>query len=498
MTEENADRITSMDMDTNVGLIQSIFAGTDTLITRRIQNKMHPSICFTIMYTDGMVNSKLINEDIIRPLLEFDFKDKKNSLADIVAEQVTLSDSVEKTAEIESIIQAIIYGDTVLFLNGCSEVLLLNTKGWTVRGIAEPESERVLKGPREGFNESLMVNLSLLRRRIRTPDLKMKFKTFGTRTKTKACICYIEGVVNKNVLAELETRIEQFAIDGVLDVNYISEFITDTPYTPIRTIGSTERPDIVAAKLLEGRVALLLDGTPVALTVPHLFIEHFQSDEDYYLNYFFASVGRILRVLAFLISTSVPAMYIALTTFHQEMLPTPLLISISMSRQGVPFPTLVEAILMLAVFEMLRESGARMPGMIGQALSIVGALVIGQAAVEAKIVSAPMIIIVALTGITGLMIPHIKGAIILIRLLLLILAAMAGLYGYLFGMVAFLLHINSLQSFGVSIMNNARSSGFQDSKDILVRSPWWYMKKRPKGISPNSTRLVKNGDKPEG
>jgi spore germination protein KA len=260
------------------------------------------------------------------------------------------------------------------------------------------------------------VNLSMLRRKLRTTDLKMEYKTFGTRSKTKACICYLGSLVNKDVLAELNKRLESFSIDGTLDVNYISEMIRDAPISPFKTIGSTERPDVVAAKLLEGRVALFLDGTPVVLTMPIFFIESFQSDDDYYLNYYFASIGRILRIMAFFIATSIPAIYIALVDFHQEMLPTPLLISISAARQGVPFPTVVEAICMLAVFELLRESGSRMPTMMGQALSIVGSLVIGQAAVEAKIVSAPIIIIAAASGIAGLMIPRLKGAIILLRL----------------------------------------------------------------------------------
>lgn len=484
----------SKDLEYNIRQIQNIFKNEQTLIIRRIETPRENKLRFALIYCDGMVNNKLMNEDVIRPLLEFEPDANQKNLVDVIATQVTLSDSVEKTQEVHKMIQAIVYGDSVLFTDGYADSLILNTKGWTARSISEPENEKVLRGPREGFCEALMTNLSLLRRRLRTPDLKMEYQTFGTRSQTKGCICYLDGVVNQEVLAELKKRLTDFSIDGTLDVNYITEFIKDAPYSPVKTVGSTEKPDVVAAKLLEGRVALFLDGTPVVLTVPQLFIEHFQSDEDYYINYYFSSIGRLIRLLSFFISTSIPAIYVALTTFHQEMLPTPLVISITMARSGVPFPTVVEAVLMLVVFEMLRESGARMPGMMGQALSIVGALVIGQAAVQAKIVSAPMIIIVALTGIAGLMVPRIKGTSILLRFGLLVLASTLGLYGYMFGMLGFLVHLYSITSFGIPIMNSAYSNDAQDKKDFSIRAPWFKMKKRPKFLSQNRTRESSGGN----
>jgi spore germination protein KA len=442
-----------------------------------------------------MVDNKLFNEDVIKPIQLYKIKrNSSTAFIDVISKQITLSDSVDKVAELDKVIQAIVYGDTVLLVSECNEALILNTKGWLIRSITEPEDEKVLRGPREGFTEAILVNLTMIRRRLRTQDLKIKYKTFGARSQTKGCICYLEGVVNKDVLAELESRLEKFSIDATLDVNYISEFICDEPYSPIKTIGSTERPDVVAAKLLEGRIALFLDGTPVVLTVPHLFIEHFQSPDDYYLNYFFASIGRLLRIIGFFISTSTPAIYVALTTFHQEMLPTPLLMSIAMARQGVPLPTVLEAIVMLIVFEILRETGARMPSSIAQALSIVGALVIGQAAVEAKLVSAPMIIVVAISGITGLMISRIKGGIIILRFILLILSSIIGLYGYIFGMMGLLIYLLNMKSFGIPIMTGATAEGLQDRKDLYVRAPWWFMINRPKFMARDKKRSNSDGD----
>jgi spore germination protein KA len=470
----------------NIQQIKDEFQKDETLVFRKLEN---PALNESyIVYMDGMVNNHLINEDVVRPFLEFRPEEKGPVSLTTIADQVMLSNSVEQTSDHEKLIQAMVYGDTLLLMDGSDEALILNTKGWIIRSISEPENDKVLRGPREGFTESIMMNISLIRRRVRTSDLKMEFETFGTRTNTKACICYLDSIVNKDVLAELKKRIHQFSIDGALDSNYINEFIKDAPYSPFKTIGTTEKPDSVAAKLLEGRVALLLDGTPCVLTIPYLFAENFQSDEDYYLNYFFSSMNRMLRCISFVMATSVPAVYVALTTFHQEMLPIALTMSISKARHGVPFPTVVEMTIMLVVFEMLRESGARMPGTMGQALSIVGALVMGQAAVSAKIVSAPMIIIVATTGICGLMIPRVKSATIILRFLFLAISSFFGLYGYMFGALALIIHLYSISSFGIPIMSSANTSTAQDQKDILIRAPWWFMKKRPKYLSENAVR----------
>lgn len=486
-TNETQEKIKlTKQIQENIKQIKNEFNKDETLVLRKLENPAVGECC--IIYIDGMVNNKLMNEDVIRPLLEYRPEQKEAVTLEVIQNQVMLSDSVERTSDHDKLIQAIVYGDSLLLMDGCEEALILNTKGWVSRSVSEPENEKVLRGPREGFTESIMTNLSLIRRKIRTSDLKMEFETFGTRTNTKACICYLDSVVNKDVLDELKKRIHMFSIDGTLDSNYINEFIKDSPYSPFKTAGISEKPDVVAAKILEGRIALLLDGSPCVITVPYLFSENFQSDEDYYLNYYFASINRMLRYLAFIMSISVPAVYVALTTFHQEMLPLALTMSISKARQGVPFPTVVEMILMLVIFEMLRESGARMPGSMGQALSIVGALVMGQAAVSAKIVSAPMIIIVATTGICGLMVPRMKGATILLRFVLLAISSFFGLYGFMFGILGLMVHLYSMSSFGLPIMNSVYTNTLQDKKDIMVRAPWWFMKKRPKYLSSNPTR----------
>jgi spore germination protein KA len=480
------------ELNTNVNAIKQIFSDNDTLITRYFENQYDNSIKCCIIYLDGMINNKLIDDNIIEPILKYKLKKKSNDFIDVISNQIMTSDSIEKTAEFEKIVQAIVYGDTVLLSDGSDQVLILNTKGWSTRAIAEPEAEKVLKGPREGFNESLMINLSLLRRKLRTQDLKMKFQTYGAKSNTKACICYIDSLVDKDILSELNNRLQKFSIDGVLDVNYLIEYIRDAPYSPFKTIGNTERPDVVAAKLLEGKIAVFLDGTPVVMTLPYLFIENFQSNEDYYLNFFFATFNRLVRILCFFIALSAPAIYVAITTFHQEMIPTSLLLSISLARQDAPLPTCVEAIVMVFAFDILREAGSRMPFNIGQAFSILGALVIGQAAVDARLISSPMIVIVALTGITGLMLYKVKGAIIVLQMLLLLLSSFIGLYGYMFGMMGLLIHLLNLRSFGVPVITNIFTKNVQDNKDILVRAPWPFMINRPKFMATDKVRSNKN------
>lgn len=489
-----SSRLPSADLETNIRYLkENVFSEDDTMRFRKLTNQTSPNLKFCLIYADGMINNKIINDDIVRPLIEYQFPKETGDLAEYVMDRVVCSNDVEKTPEMEKIVQAAVYGDTVLLAGGCDEALLFSTKNFPTRAISEPESERVLRGPREGFNESLLMNLSMLRRRLRTPDLKLRFLTFGRRTRTKACLCYLASVVNRPVLREMERRLAKIDIDGVLDTEYLVELIRDKRWACLDTIGTTERPDVVAAKLLEGRVALLLDGTPQAITAPYLFIESFQSDEDYYLNFYFASIGRVLRVIAFYISAMLPAVYIALVDYHPEILPTPLLISFIQARQGVPFPSVLEMLFMLFVFEMLRESGARMPGLMGQTLSIVGALVIGQATVQAKLISAPIIVIVALAGITGLMNPKIKGFTIVVRLIMLAFVTILGLYGFLYGNLALLVLLFNLQSFGVPLLSNDSHHTPQQWKDTVVRDPWWKMIRRPEHLSRNRVRQRQDG-----
>lgn len=493
-SKKQSDKVLSKSLEENIKLFQEVFSNDQTLKVRRFQNKhFSPAKC-CVIYFDYMVNTKTLNESIIEPILRNNLSEgiDANNLLVELQYKVIAADEVEVISDVTSLIGKVIYGDTIFLLEGYEKALVINSKGWQTRAISEPESEKVVRGPREGFTESIMLNISLLRRRIKTPDLKLKFREIGSRTHTTTCVCYIESLADTKILEELEKRLDEINIDAVLDSGYIQELIRDAPFSPFQTVGNSEKPDSVAGKLLEGRVALIVDGSPSVLTVPFVLAEASQSCEDYYNNYIFASFNRLLRSTANIWCVSIPALYLAVVTFHQEMLPTPLLLSISAGREGVPFPTVLSLIIMMIIFDILREAGTRMPAPIGQAINIVGTLVLGEAAVQAKLVSAHVVIVTALTGILTLMNISLLGAIILIRFYLLITTAIMGVYGYLFGMLTIVIHLMSIRSFGVPYMLSLTRVKDRNYQDAWVRAPWWSMTLRPKIIgAKNLVRKLK-------
>lgn len=473
----------------NIKIFSNIFAKDNTLKVRRIRNRFNQELHCGVLYFEGMIDNSFISASIIEPIINCNFSDfnSDKDLFRLIQDEIIISTYVEATKDIQQIIEAITIGDTIIFLEGFSDCLIINSKGWKTRGVTEPSTEKTLRGPKEAFTESLITNISLIRRRVRSSNLKFQFRETGSETNTRICICYLEGIAPQKILDELNSRLDKVEIDGVLDSEYIQEIITDNPLSPFETIGSTERPDVVVGKILEGRIALLVDGTPFVLTLPFLFMEYFQVNEDYYANFFFTSFNRFLRILSFFFSVSVPSLYVALVNHNQEMLPTPLLLGISSARESVPFPTIVEALAMLITFEILREAGTRIPSDMGQAVSIVGALVLGQAAVEARIVSAPIVIVVGLTGIVALLNIKMKGVNILLRFTFLFLAAFMGIYGIVFGIIGVLIYTMGLSSFGVPYMFKIGSIKMEHIKDSFVRSPWWYLSLKTYKVSVKTT-----------
>lgn len=326
----------------------------------------------------------------------------------------------------------------------------------------------------------------------------LEMKQIGTVTQTDVGIMYIKGIANDEIIKEVHTRLDRINIDGILETGYIEELIQDKFLTPFPTLFNTERPDVVAADLLEGRIAIFVDGSPFVLTVPVLFIQFFQAAEDYYQRADIAFLLRVLRFVSFFIALLLPSLYIAITTFHQEMLPTQLLISLASQREGIPFPAFVEALVMEVTFEILREAGVRMPRAIGQAVSIVGALVIGQAAVEAGIISAAMVIVVALTAIASFVFPAFSMAISvrILRFAFMMVAATFGLYGITVGLIALVLHLSSIRSFGVPYMSPFAPFVTADQKDANFRFPHWGLFSRPRFISQQNV-IRENSPKPE-
>ncbi len=468
----------SNDLDKNVALIKGILSRDAILRTREIFVGTS-GVRTVLFYMDGMVNSHQIGETVVQSIINATVEQDADVTPDYIAKNILFADDVGRAEKLSDMLRAVLYGDTVILTQNSATALVINTKGFKTRGIAEPEGERVLQGPREGFCESAMTNISLLRRKLVTPDLCVELSFIGRRTDTKVFVCYLGTLANQKTVKKLKKEIEKIDIDGILDSNYIAESISGNRFGMLKAIGSTERPDVVAARLLEGRVAVVVDGTPTVLTLPYLFSENFQSDEDYYVNFWQASLGRLLRWFCFFISVSLPGVFVALTTHHFELLPTDFVLSVSRLRSGVPIASVAECIALIFAFEILKEAGLRAPENLGHALNIVGALVVGQAAVEAGIISAPMLIAVSFSAISGLMVPRLATAVFYLRLINVIACSLWGLYGFLVVSSLFVIRVFSIKSFGVDYTTSFANPDFEHLKDTFIRSSWSLMKTRP-------------------
>ncbi len=471
------DTYLSGNLDNDILLFKTIFKRDAVLRTREVL--IGGALRCFLVYMDGMVNSAQLGETVVEALLEGSLPQNIVPSCEYISKNILFANEVNQTEKLPDMLRAILYGDTVLIAQGSRSALTINTKGWRTRGIKEPDSERVLQGPREGFDEAAMLNLAMIRRKLLTPDLCIELMRIGRRSDTPVFICYLGSLADESTVKELKKRLSKIDIDGILDSNYIAENIRDCRYSLLKTTGATERPDIVAARLLEGRIALVVDGTPVVLTLPYLFSESFQSDEDYYINFLLASLSRMLRWLCFFITVSVPGVFVALVTHHFELLPTHFALTVSRLRAGVPIASVIECIALIFAFEILKEAGLRMPQNLGHALSVVGGLVIGQAAVEAGIISAPMLIAVSFSAIAGLMVPRLMGAVFYWRLFIVIACALLGLYGYLIAATLFVVRVFSIKSFGVDYTVSFSKPDFTHLKDSFFRTSWHSMKTRP-------------------
>nr|WP_246197161.1 spore germination protein [Cytobacillus depressus] len=433
-----------------------------------------------IIFIEGLSDNDGIEKYILSPLMQE--TDHSSQVFHELLEQKIPVSKVKRIHLLKDCIESISSGNPLLLYEGENDGFSLGLAKWEKRSIEEPTAESGIRGPREGFTESLQVSISQLRRIIKSPALKMQTMKIGTYTNTTVALAYIEGLADKTLIEEMTNRLQRIEIDGILESEYIEEMIEDQSYSPFPQVLSTERPDVVCANLLEGRAAILVEGTPFCLVAPITFFSLLQSQEDYYQRFFISSLIRWLRYLFLVMSLLLPSLYVAVTTYHQEMVPAALLLSIAAARESVPFPALVEVLLMESTFEALREAGIRLPKQVGAAVSIVGALVIGQAAVQAGLVSAPMVIVVAITGIASFMVPrYIAGmAIRIIRFPIIFLAGSLGLLGIVMGILAIAIHLCSLRSFGVPYLSTLAPLKGHQLKDVLWKSPLWMMNRRPR------------------
>lgn len=492
----------SHDLRKNLNILKDIFGTSRDIIIREFAFGHKRQVKAALIFIDGLTDKVIINESIIKPLI-FDSRliGQEERLEDddieIIKTTMLYAGEVEQVVSMNDVVDGCLSGDTILFINGFKDALLISTKAWENRGVEEPKTEAVVRGPREGFSETLRINTALLRRKIKSTDLTLETMVIGKRTKTSVCIAYLKGVANLKLIEEVRSRLNRIYTDAILESGYIEQFIEDAPFSIFSTVANSEKPDIVAAKLLEGRAAILVDGTPFVLTVPMVFIESFQSAEDYYSRPYFASLVRMLRFLAFMISVLNPAAYVAVSTFHQELIPTPLLFTQAAAHEGVPFPAVVQALIMVVTFEILREAGVRLPRPVGQAISIVGALVIGEAAVSAGIIEAPMVIMIAITAVSGFVIPAQIDVGAILRFIYLILAGTMGGFGIMLGLIGTLIHLVSLRSFGTPYFSPLVPLTVRDLKDVFIRAPIWAMFTRPRTVAWQDSQRQKSGLKPK-
>ncbi len=474
------------DLATNLRNMKEIIGASDDVGIREILITRQ-RIRAALVFVEGLVDSTAIESAIDNLTLETfqiardgaKVEPLDTAIRDILISQKgikTVSDFVGLWTEVS-------LGKTGLLVDGEGTCFVIDSQGWRSRGIEEPPSEPVIRGPHEGFVESIQVNLSLIRRRIRTPHLHVRILAIGRLTQTTVAYVYIKGLADDGLVQEVKHRLERIDIDGVLTSGYLEDFIEDTPFTIFPLVLNTERPDRVAAHILEGKVAIFTDGTPETLIVPVTLIATLQAPDDYYERATIGSFIRFVRIVAYTTAILLPGTYVALVNFHQELLPTALLLRVASFREGIPFPVVAEILVMEFLFEVLREAGVRLPRAIGSALSIVGALILGDAAIGSGLVSPSVVIIVALTAISSFSAPTFSAAIAgrLLRFVFIILAGTFGLFGLQFGLLVLITHLNSLRSFGEPYLSPMTPLILSDLKDTFIRAPWWRMVYRPGG-----------------
>jgi spore germination protein KA len=398
----------------------------------------------TLIFIDTLCDSKFISEYIITPLSRYNLAIHN---AGEIKDKILYNNIVGDVKSYEDALLHILSGDVVITSDFIFEAVYCEAKGFAKRNVAIPETEAVVKGPREGFTEVVVDNISLIRRKIKNPDLKFESVIVGEKSNTTVVVFYIEGLAPVKLINYIKKAICNSNYDFILDIKYIEELVQHKR-TPFDTLGYSEKPDIIASKILEGRVGVIVDGTPFILTAPHFFIENFQTGDDYYSNRYYANVSRWIRWLAYFISTFLPGIYIAIGTYHFSLIPSVFVFRLAVSRAGVPFPTVVEVFLMVTFFQIIKEAGLRLPQPIGQAMSIVGALILGDAAVGAGITSQSTVLIVALSSICYFLIPKLYSGTVIWSFVLIFFGSVLGLPGFYIGFFMLVTHLASLKSCG--------------------------------------------------
>lgn len=442
----------------------------------------------SLLYLADLTDLNIVNDNLLRPLMEYEGEVGKDYL-DIIAKEVLSDAEVSSVETEEEAVQKILKGFTLLIVDKESKILCVNAEKITVRAVETPPNSVVVKGPRQGFNESLKYNLSLLRQRLATEKLAIKTMTLGRLTQTQVAICYLNGVASKKVVNDIMKRLSKIDIDGVLDSSYISNFLQKKPNSIFKQIGDTEKPDILCAKLLEGRVGIMVDGSPIVLTLPFIILEDLQSSDDYYNQHVRISFVRLLRFVGIILAILLPGVYVSLQVYHYKIIPIEFLITIMNTTQGIPFTPFTEIVFVILLFEVLYEANLRMPQYLGMALSIVGALILGETAVNAGLVSPPAVMIVALSGLTFYVVPNQATQFSMLRLLFTLFGAVLGLFGILLGVIGVVSYLSSFDSYDSAYLGPIAPFVAKDQKDFFIKQSERNMKLRPLSIANNRKNL---------
>ena len=438
-----------------------------------------------LIYIDALTDAIRLGDLLLRPLKNL----KRLSKPQLIAQSIP-EPNVSVLCSSEEVVKAVLEGCAVIIIDGYDSALAADVKKYDCRAIAEPPTAAVIKGPREGFTESVKTNLSMLRRRLKTNKLRVERITVGRLTKTEIVVCYISSIADDKTVNSVKERVKNIDIDGIIDSSYIAKLISEHPDSVFKQTGGTEKPDILCAKMLEGRVGVFVDGSPIALTVPYTLIEDFQSSEDYYQNTFRSNMTRILRFISVFIALFLPSVFVSAQLFHLQIIPLNFLLTIVNSIKGIPLSPSLEMFFTLLIFEILNEASIRMPKYVGMAVSIVGALVLGDTAVRAGIVSTPTIMIMALSGICLYTVPELVDSTSFLRLIFLLVAGSVGGFGIILLCCFLAVYLASLENFDTPFLAPFAPLVKNDLKDGAYITFIQNMTTRPETLKPkNKTRM---------
>lgn len=466
--------------------IISEFATPDLLVKREFKINKTDAV---ILYNPDLTDSALLSE-LLRALEHF--CDGKITLDGLVKSVIYIAETKTSSDE-EGARHLLLSGDAVIFVDGLKDFIVCNLRKWDKRSISEPPTSTVMRGPREGFIEDLKTNLSLIERRVKSPGLAIEKMHIGRIGNTAVALVYLSNIADKELVESVRKKLKSIDVDAVLDSHYLQPVLEERPLSVFHQTGISEKPDIVVSKMLEGRVAIVVDGSPMVITVPFMLVEDYQSSEDYYERASLATFLRVIRIMSVFFSILLPGLYVALQEFHYSMIPLRFLITVMTSVNGIPLSPLTEVLFVILLFEIIREASVRMPRAVGMAMSIVGALVLGDTAVKAGIISSPAVMITALSSIALYTAPNQEGTMTLLRIAFTVLGGLGGMYLLLCGILYLVLYLCSLSGFGVPYMSPFAPLIFADLKDSFYRVSLLRMNDRPVSIKNKNKKRRGNG-----